>query len=54
MSKIEKSIFFPAVHESYVKAPNLNGSKTWKTGLDDVEYYLNNCLRLLSKSNAWI
>jgi hypothetical protein len=49
MSKIETSVFFPAVHESYAKAPNLTATTAWKTGLDDVEFYLNYYLRPLSE-----
>jgi len=47
MSEFEKAFFFPAIHESYVKAPNVNSKETWKTGLANVEFYLTYYLRQL-------
>jgi hypothetical protein len=47
MSEVEKAFFFPAIHESYVKAPNINSRETWETGLADVEFYLTYYLRQL-------
>ena len=47
MSGIEKAFFFPAIQESYVKAPNISSRGTWKTGLADIEFYLTYYLRRL-------
>lgn len=36
MSRVENAIFWPAVREAYVKAPNLSSPTTWLEGLYDV------------------
>jgi hypothetical protein len=51
MSALEKSTYFPAIHESYVKAPNLAVPRTWAQGLDDIDFYLRYYLRFLETSN---
>ena len=51
MSALEKSTYFPAVHESYEKAPNLVLPRTWAQGLDDIDFYLRYYLRSLDTSN---
>ncbi len=51
MSAVERAVFFPAIHDSYVKAPAIDLPKTWKQGLNDIEFYLRYYLRSLSESN---
>jgi hypothetical protein len=51
MSALEKSIYFPAIHESYVKGPNLAVPRTWAQGLDDIDFYLRYYLRSLETSS---
>jgi hypothetical protein len=36
MSRVERSFFWPAVREAYVKAPNPASQATWLQGLFDV------------------
>jgi len=36
MSDVESALFWPAVREAYVKAPNLASPTTWLEGLYDV------------------
>jgi hypothetical protein len=52
MSTIEKAIYFPAIHESFVKAPSLNLPKTWARGLEDIDFYVRYYLRFLEKSGS--
>jgi hypothetical protein len=47
MSAVEKAFFFPAIHESFAKGPNINSRETWESGLADVEFYLTYYLRQL-------
>jgi hypothetical protein len=47
MTDIEKKFFFPAIHESFVKSPNLNSRATWQTGLHDIQFYLTYYMRQL-------
>lgn len=40
MSPVERQWFWPAIHEAYVKAPNVSSRRTWNDGLHDIKYYL--------------
>ncbi len=42
MSDVERVYFWPAIQESYVKAPNPDSRNTWQLGLRDVKLYLTN------------
>ena len=42
MSDVERAYFWPAIQESYVKAPNPTSRHTWQLGLHDIKLYLTN------------
>ena len=42
MSDVERAYFWPAIQESYIRAPNPNSRNTWRLGLHDVKLYLTN------------
>ena len=52
MSEIERAFFWPAIHEAYVKRPNLKKSSTWNEGLSDIEFYLSHYRRLLDQTTV--
>ena len=52
MSEIERAFFWPAIHEAYLKRPNLKRSSTWNEGLSDIEFYLSHYRRLLDQTTV--
>ena len=41
MSSVERAYFWPAINETYVRAPNLNARKTWREGLSEMRLNLS-------------
>jgi hypothetical protein len=41
MSKVEASYFWPAIRDAHLHAPHLGQPRTWRSKLDDIEWYLN-------------
>jgi hypothetical protein len=37
MSRAERVFFWAAIHEAYIKAPNVNSRHTWQKGLQEIE-----------------